>query len=253
MPAAPELGTAVLMAARLAAERRVERPQADLREQRLEPTPPDSMIRVLIADDFELAREGIAIALSSHPEIEVVGHAEDGREAVERARELSPDVVVLDLRMAGQGGMEALDVFPAELPQTRVLVLTANENPDNVRAAIGAGAAGYLTKQTSGEELCEAVLAVARGGLVIAPSLAGPPVPEASRESEQEAAARPTLTARQRAIVRLLSTGLTDKEIADRLFVSVRTVQYDLSEVKSKTGLARRSEIARWAVIHSLG
>jgi DNA-binding NarL/FixJ family response regulator len=210
------------------------------------------MIRVLIADDFELAREGIAIALSSNPDIEVVGHATDGREAVERARELSPDVVVLDLRMAGHGGMEALDVFPAELPQTKVLVLTANENPDNVRAAIGAGAAGYLTKQTSGEELCEAVVAVARGGLVIAPSLAGPLAPEASDGSE-EPTAEPTLTARQRAIVRLLSTGLTDKEIADRLFVSVRTVQYDLNEVKSKTGLARRSEIARWAVIHSLG
>jgi NarL family two-component system response regulator LiaR len=211
------------------------------------------MIRVLIADDYELAREGIALALGSHPEIEVVGCAEDGREAVERARELGPDIVVLDLRMAGHGGMEALDAFSTELPDTRVLVLTANENPDNARAAIEAGAAGFLTKQTSGDELCEAVLAVARGGLVIPPSLSEPLAPGGSPGLSPELVAQPTLSARQRAIVRHLSMGLTDQEIADRLYVSVRTVQYELSEVRSKTGLARRSEIARWAVIHSLG
>jgi DNA-binding NarL/FixJ family response regulator len=210
-------------------------------------------VRVLIADDFELAREGIAVALGADPEIEVVGHAEDGREALERARELRPDVVVLDLRMAGHGGMEALDAFPAELPEAKVLVLTANENPENVQAAIGAGAAGYLTKQASGAQLCEAVLAVARGGLVIAPSLADPRPPGEGRGSGDEAVEQSALTSRQRAIVRLLSAGLTDREIAARLYVSVRTVQYDLSEVRAKTGLARRSEIARWAVIHSLG
>jgi DNA-binding NarL/FixJ family response regulator len=211
-------------------------------------------VRALIADDFELAREGIAIALESHPEIEVVGHAEDGREAVARARELSPDVVVLDLRMAAHGGMEALDAFATELPQTKVLVLTANENPDNVRAALEAGAAGYLTKQTPPEELCAAVLAVSRGSIVVAPALADPGSgDEPGPESPSGVAGQPSLTARQRTIVRLLSSGLTDQEIADRLFVSVRTVQYDLSEVKSKTGLVRRSEIARWAVIHSLG
>ena len=210
-------------------------------------------VRVLIADDFELVREGIEIAFESHPEIEVVGHAEDGREAVERARELRPDVIVLDLRMSGHGGMEALDVFREELPEVRVLVLTANENPDNLRAAIAAGAAGYLTKQTHGEELCEAVLTVHRGGLVVAPALANQLSSENTLQSEPQRAEGPTLTPRQRAIVRLLSTGLTDKEIAESLFISVRTVQYDLSEVKKKTGVARRSEIARWAVINSLG
>lgn len=210
-------------------------------------------VRVLIADDFELAREGIGIALGSHPEIEVVGHAGDGREAVERARELRPDVVVLDLRMSGHGGMEALDACRVEMPEVRVLVLTANENPDNVRAAIAAGASGYLTKQTRGDELCDAVLTVHRGGSVIAPSLAKHLLTEDTAESDPQSTERPTLTARQRAIVRLLSAGLTDKEIAERLFVSARTVQYDLSEVKEKTGLVRRSEIARWAVINSLG
>ncbi len=210
-------------------------------------------VRVLIADDFELVREGIGVALESHPEIEVVGHAEDGREAVSRARALRPDVIVLDLRMSGHGGMEALDSCREQLPEVKVLVLTANENPDNLRAAIAAGAAGYLTKQTRGEELCEAVLEVHRGGLVVAPSLANQLLSESAPRSDGPQAERPTLTARQRAIVRLLSAGLTDDEIAERLFVSARTVQYDLSEVKARTGLSRRSEIARWAVINSLG
>jgi DNA-binding NarL/FixJ family response regulator len=211
-------------------------------------------VRVLIADDFELVREGISSALESHPEIEVVGHAADGREAVERARELRPDVIVLDLRMSGHGGMEALDVSRHELPEVKILVLTANENPDNLRAAIAAGAAGYLTKQIRGEELCEAVLTVDRGGLVVAPSLAAHLVPgDGGVTRGDESTLRPALSARQRAIVRLVSMGLTDNEIAERLFVSERTVQYELSEVKKKTGLSRRSEIARWAVINSLG
>ena len=210
------------------------------------------MYRVLIADDFELLREGIEAALESHDEIEVVGHAENGLEAVERARELRPDVLMLDLRMGAHGGMEALDVCRKEIPEVRILVLTANENPDNLRSAMAAGAAGYLTKQTTGDYLCEAVLAVAGGGLVVAPSLLGALAADDGAEPGAERTVMLALTARQRAIVRLLSSGLTDPEIAGKLFVSTRTVQYDVSQVKEKAGLARRSEIARWAVINSL-
>ena len=211
-------------------------------------------VRVLIADDFALFREGVASALEAHPEIEIVGHAADGREAVERARELRPDVIVLDLRMPEHGGMEALDVCAKNLPETEILVLTANENPENLRDAMAAGAAGYLTKQTCGEELCDAVITVHRGGSVVAPSIAAQPLDESAAESRAERGLPwPSLTVRERRIVRLLSKGLTDKEIAERLHVSVRTVQYDLAKVREKTGLSRRSEIARWAVIHSVG
>lgn len=210
-------------------------------------------IRVLIADDFELLREGIVAALESHSEIEVVGQAEDGLEAVERARELRPDVLMLDLRMSGHGGMEALDHCRVEIPELKVLVLTANENPNNLRSAIAAGAAGYLTKQTTGEQLCEAVLTVHDGGLVLAPSLANSLIPDDAAQSDVQRIQPLPFTARQRAIVRLLSTGLTDAEIAEALFISTRTVQYEVSEVKEKAGLTRRSEIARWAVINSLG
>jgi DNA-binding NarL/FixJ family response regulator len=211
-------------------------------------------VRVVIADDFELARAGIESALAAHPEIEIVGRASDGREALDQARRLRADLVVLDLRMSGQGGMQALDAFREHLPEVRVLVLTANENPDNLRAAIAAGAAGYLTKQSPVEELNEAVIKVARGGLVVAPSLADKLLSEGASEDDPAGSGdQPALTGRQRIVVRLVSSGMTDPEIADRLFVSVRTVQYELAEIKRVTGLSRRSEIARWAVINSLG
>jgi DNA-binding NarL/FixJ family response regulator len=150
--------------------------------------------------------------------------------------------------------MQALDAFREHLPEVRVLVLTANENPDNLRAAIAAGAAGYLSKQSPVEELNEAVIKVARGGLVVAPSLADKLLSEGASEDDPAGSGdQPALTGRQRIVVRLVSSGMTDPEIADRLFVSVRTVQYELAEIKRVTGLSRRSEIARWAVINSLG
>ena len=209
-------------------------------------------VRVLIADDFELLREGIEAALESHPAIEVVGRAGNGLEAVERALVTRPDVLMLDLRMGVHGGMEALDALQTKLPGVRILILTANENPDNLRSALSAGAAGYLTKRATGEDLCEAVLTVANGGLVIAPSLVGALVEDPSGRTGPTPTRILALTARQRAVVRMLSSGLTDAEIATRLFVSARTVQYEVSQVKAKAGLVRRSEIARWAVINSL-
>ena len=129
--------------------------------------------RVLIADDFALLRDGVEAALRSHAGIEVVGHAENGVQAVARARELRPDILMLDLRMSAHGGMEALDACRSEVPEVKVLVLTANENPDNLRSAIAAGAAGFLTKRTRADDLCAAVLTVADGGFVLAPSLVG--------------------------------------------------------------------------------
>jgi len=207
-------------------------------------------VRVLLADDFELVRDGVRITLESDPAITVVGEAEDGRQALERARELLPDVLVLDLRMSDHGGMEALHAITDQLPEVRPLVLTANVDPDSVRVALAAGAAGYVSKRVDGDELCEAVLAVARGELVVS---VPEPTPPAAGGAPRPPGPRLVLSRRQRAVVRLLAAGLTDREIAERLFVSVRTVQYDLRDVKNRTGLSRRSEIARWAVIHSLG
>lgn len=203
-------------------------------------------VKVLVVDDFALMRDGIVAALEVDPEIEVVGRAADGLEAFERARELAPDVLVLDLRMSEHGGMETLELCAEHLPATKLLVLTANENPSNLEAAMAAGASGFLTKGVGASELRDAVIAVHGGEEVLAPALA------ASRRRAPSREEQPELTPRQRQIVRLLSRGLTDREIATELFVAVRTVQYDLASVRRKTRLSSRSELAGWAVIHSL-
>jgi two-component system NarL family response regulator len=207
-------------------------------------------VRVLIVDDFALMRDGIAAALAVEPEIEVVGLAADGVEALDLTRELAPDVIVLDLRMSERGGMETLELCAEHAPATKVLILTANENPSNLEAAMAAGASGFLTKEIGADGLREAVIAVHGGETVLAPALAARLAARGRSAPPREQ--QPELTARERRIVRLLSKGLTDKEIAAELFLGVRTVQYDLSSVRSKTGLSSRSELARWAVIHSL-
>lgn len=206
-------------------------------------------VRVLVVDDFALMRDGIAAALEVDPRIEIVGLAADGTEAFELTRELAPDVVVLDLRMSERGGLETLELCSEHAPATKVLILTANENPSNLEAAIAAGAAGYLTKGVDAGGLREAVVAVHRGETVLAPALVDR---MAGRSHPSGGDPQPELTPRERRILRLLSRGMTDKEIAAELFVGVRTVQYDLSSVRRKTGLASRSELSRWAVIHSL-
>lgn len=203
-------------------------------------------VKVLVVDDFALMRDGIAAALEVDPMIEIVGRASHGVEGFELARELTPDVVVLDLRMPEHGGMEALELCTRHLPETKVLILTANENPSNLQAAMAAGASGFLTKGVEGSVLRDAVIAVHSGGEVLAPALA------AQLRRSPTGGDRPELTPRERRVVRLLSRGSTDREIAAELFVAVRTVQYDLTSVRRKTGLSSRSELARWAVIHSL-
>lgn len=206
-------------------------------------------VRVLVVDDFALMRDGIAAALEVDPRIEIVGLAADGTEAFELTRELAPDVLVLDLRMSERGGLETLELCSEHAPATKVLILTANENPSNLEAAIAAGAAGYLTKGVDAGGLREAVVSVYRGETVLAPALVDRTAGRSHPDGDDP---QPELTPRERRILRLLSRGMTDKEIAAELFVGVRTVQYDLSSVRRKTGLASRSELSRWAVIHSL-
>jgi DNA-binding NarL/FixJ family response regulator len=211
-------------------------------------------IRVLLVDDFPLVRHGIGAALESDPAIEVVGYAGNGREGVARALELRPDVVVLDMRMPESGGAVVLEQLREKLPRTRVLVVTASERSETLLEAIAAGAAGYLTKRASLQELCQAVISVHSGGSVVSPELASKALREyAGAPNGVGIAARPLLTSRERDILRLLGDGLTDKQIAERLFISPRTVQSHLARVRDKTGLNRRSALARWAAEHLVG
>jgi DNA-binding NarL/FixJ family response regulator len=206
-------------------------------------------IRVLVADDFPLVREGMVGALERHPAIEVVADAADGEEALRLAHELTPDVVVLDMRMPGLAGPVVLERLRAELPDVRVLVVTASESPEQLLDAVAAGASGYLSKRTTGEELQQAVITTYGGGSVVAPELAGHLLREYSAgQRGVGTSVRPVLGPRELEILRLVAQGLTDNEIGAQLFISPRTVQNHLTSIRDKTGLRRRSALARWAV-----
>jgi DNA-binding NarL/FixJ family response regulator len=205
-------------------------------------------IRVLLVDDFPLVRGGIAAALGTDPALAVVGQAATAAEGVERAAALSPDVILLDLGLPDESGIETIGRLADEVPQSRVVVITASENVELLSEAMAAGAVGYLTKRATARELCDAVITVHSGGTVIDSELATQLFRSDWRSTGVEV--RPMLTGRERQVMRLVSEGRTDKEIAESLYVSPRTVQNQLTSIRRKTGLGRRSELAHWAATH---
>ena len=210
-------------------------------------------IRVVVADDFPLVREGVARALNNDPALEVVGQATTGQEAIALAEELRPDVMILDLRMPDLGGLAVLDKLRNMQPQIRVIVMTANEQASTLLDAIAAGAAGYLSKRTTGEELRQAVITAHGGGSVITPALASHLLKEFSSTARGEQSYVRPLQGRELDVMRLVVQGKTDNEIGKELFISPRTVQNHLTRIREKTGLRRRSELTRWAVEHAIG
>jgi DNA-binding NarL/FixJ family response regulator len=210
-------------------------------------------IRVVVADDFPLMRDGMTSSLKRDPGIQVVGVAADGDEALALARELEPDVMVLDLRMPGFSGPGLVHQLTAELPGTRVLMVTASDSPENLFDCVAAGAAGYVSKHVGGEELRQAVITTHSGGSVLASHLAAHLMREysAGRRGEGSTVGA-LLSSREMEILRLLSHGLTDVEIAARVSFSPRTIQNHLTNIRDKTGLRRRSELSAWAVEHAV-
>jgi DNA-binding NarL/FixJ family response regulator len=201
-------------------------------------------IRVVVADDFPLMRAAVVEGLRTPGVIEIVGEAADGEEALQRTRELQPDVLVLDLRMPKLDGVGVLTRVRDELPDVRVLVMSAAEKGESVGQALQAGAAGYLTKRSSVSELCDAVRMVHRGEAAIEPSLTAHLMRAFAGAG---ARSRATLGERELAVLRLVANGLTDDEIGGRLYISARTVQAHLARVRDKVGVRRRSQLARWA------
>jgi DNA-binding NarL/FixJ family response regulator len=209
-------------------------------------------INVLIADDFPLIRAALADAIARDPDISVIGAASTGTEAVQLALEHRPDVVLLDVHMPDMSGLVALEKIMEHAPDMRVLVLTATEKVDVFLEAIATGAAGYLNKRVGQRELVQAIITVHGGGSVISPELAGCLLHEysASRRG-RPGSARPLLADREQEVLRLVALGHTDKEIGGQLYISPRTVQNHLTRIRHKTGLQRRSELARWAADHA--
>ena len=195
-----------------------------------------------------MVREAIAAALASDPGIRVVGEAGDGIEGLRLARELRPDVVLLDMRLPGLDGMEVLRRIVAELPGTRVVVMTASESGDRLLEAAAAGAAGYLTKRSTRREIIDAVITVQGGRCVVAPTMAA----HLAQAYAPRMSVAQFLTPRELDVLRCVTDGMTDDEIGAHLELSPRTVQSYLTQIREKTGQRRRPQIVRWAIEHSI-
>jgi two-component system response regulator NreC len=207
-------------------------------------------IRVLIVDDHTVVRSGLRLLLDAEPDIEVVAEAGDVREAVFEARAAQPDVVLMDVVMPGASGIEGIPLVLKEAGQASVLLLSMQDDPRYVREAFGAGASGYVLKEAADTELVAAVREVARGGRYVHPEL-GARLATAEAEERARAEADP-LSEREREVLRLLALGHTNQEIAQMLYISVRTAETHRAHVMQKLRLASRAELVRYALENGL-
>ena len=196
-------------------------------------------IRILIADDHSMVRQGLRMFLELDPELEVVGEASNGDEAVRMARQLRPDVVVMDLVMPGMDGIAATKVIRDDLPETEVLALTSVLEDALVVGAVRAGAIGYLLKDLQGDELCRAIKAAAAGQVQLARQAASRLMQEIRTPEHPE-----TLTERENEVLRLLSQGLSNKEIAHHLALGEKTIKTHVSHILVKLGVQSRTQAA---------
>ncbi|HYU19863.1 MAG TPA: response regulator transcription factor [Chloroflexota bacterium] len=206
------------------------------------------MIRLLVVDDHPIVRQGLEAALQDEAEFEVVGSAGSAEEALALAGRLRPDVVLLDLELPGQSGVEAIPRLAAVSPDSRVLVFTAYETDERVFGAIQSGARGYLLKGATADEIARAVRAVHAGGSHLEPRVAARLMAElrAPRRSSRQ------LSQREREVLRLVAEGLPNKQIARALSISERTVKFHLSSVFQKLGADNRAQAVALAAEHRL-
>jgi DNA-binding NarL/FixJ family response regulator len=212
----------------------------------------DEVIRVLIADDQALFRRGLYVVIGTEEHIEVVAEAEDGEAAIAKAEELAPDVVLMDVRMPRVNGIEAARRIRDTLPSTRILMLTVSDEEDDLYEAIKAGANGYLLKEISVEEVAGAIHAVMQGQSLISPSMASKLLTEfnslARQAAEKEQLPAPVLTARELEVLKLVARGMSNRDVADELYISENTVKNHVRNILEKLHLHSRMEAVMYAV-----
>jgi DNA-binding NarL/FixJ family response regulator len=200
-------------------------------------------IRILIVDDHSVVRQGLRMFLGLDPELEVIDEAVDGAEAVKKAKELKPDVVLMDLLMPVMDGITAIGIIRRELPDTEVIALTSVLEDSSVIGAVRAGAIGYLLKDTESDELCRAIKAAAAGQVQLSPKAAARLMREVRAPDSPEA-----LTERETEVLRLLAQGQSNKEIAHALSIGEKTVKTHVSNILSKLSVPSRTQAALYAV-----
>ena len=208
------------------------------------------MIRVVLVDDHAVVRSGLRMLLDAEEDVEVVGEAGNAKDAVFRARALKPDVILLDVVMPGESGVEVLPTLLRESPDTKVLVLSMQDDPSYVREAFAAGASGYVLKEAADEEVVSAVREIAGGGSYVHPALGARMV--AAEAKERAAAEADPLSEREREVLRLLALGHTNQEIAQQLYISVRTAESHRAHIMQKLHLSTRAELVRYALEQGL-
>ena len=211
-----------------------------------------SKIRVLVVDDHAMFREGIRSLLEGYEDVEIVGEATEGSEAIEKVHQLAPQVVLMDIAMPVMGGLEATRRIQKESPNTRVLVLTQYEDSEYILSLLRAGARGYISKTATASELISAIRTVHQGESYLYPSAATTLIEEyltrvGGKKNEYE-----RLTDREREILQLVAEGRANREIADRLFISVKTVLRHRTNIMEKLGFHNRTELIKYAISRGL-
>ena len=213
---------------------------------------PKPSIRILVADDHPVVREGLIAMLSTQSDFEIVGQAAHGEEVVQKAKALRPDVVLLDLEMPKMDGVEALRRLRETTPEVRAIIFTVFDTDERIIEAVRAGAHGYLLKGAPRSEVFKAIRIVSEGGSLLEPIVASKVLQYISREADAPRATPDALSPREMEVLQCLGRGLTNKEIAEVLFISERTVKFHVSAILDKLGAGNRTEAVTLAAHRGL-
>ena len=205
-------------------------------------------LRILVVDDHTVVREGICLLLEAQPDIEVVGEAREGQEALELVERVRPDLVLMDISMPGMNGLEATHQIRSTYPEVKILILTMQEGDEYFFRVLSAGASGYVLKGASSGELLMAIRAVSEGGVFLYPSMTKKLLTEYLQPGREEAGSYDGLTGREKEVLRLIAESKSNQEIADELCLSVNTVQTHRAHIMEKLNLHTRTDLIKYAI-----